>query len=140
MGTIRTTRPQSNDLATVRSLRPCASFKLDKSRIRRVDNLSVGISAPSCSPAEACVFWLPIKPSPIYVQDMVPLYTGLVARLLHDFASRIATTGAAGLGVLADAWGIRTAYQICAFLSLPGQVGFLLPEPQGRENWLRPPT
>lgn len=67
----------------------------------------------------------------VYAQDLMPHSTGMVAGLLFGLAFGIAAIGAAGLGVLADAWGIVAVYQICAFLPLLGLVGFLLPEPQG---------
>ncbi len=67
----------------------------------------------------------------VYAQDLMPQSTGMVAGLLFGLAFGIAAFGAAGLGVLADYWGIVAVYQICAFLPLLGLVGFLLPEPKG---------
>ncbi len=66
----------------------------------------------------------------VYAQDLMPQSTGMVAGLLFGLAFGIAAFGAAGLGVLADYWGIVAVYQICAFLPLLGLVGFLLPEPK----------
>jgi FSR family fosmidomycin resistance protein-like MFS transporter len=66
----------------------------------------------------------------VYAQDLMPLHTGMVAGLLFGLAFGIAAIGAAGLGVLADAWGIVAVYQICSFLPVLGLVGLLLPEPQ----------
>lgn len=67
----------------------------------------------------------------VYAQDLMPTRTGMVAGLLFGLAFGIAATGAAALGVLADAWGIVAVYKICAFLPALGLVGFLLPEPRG---------
>jgi FSR family fosmidomycin resistance protein-like MFS transporter len=64
----------------------------------------------------------------VYAQDLMPQNTGMVAGLLFGLAFGIAAIGAAGLGVLADAWGIVAVYKICAFLPLLGLAGFLLPE------------
>ena len=65
----------------------------------------------------------------VYAQDLMPQRTGMVAGLLFGLAFGIAAIGAAGLGVLADAWGIVAVYQICAFLPVLGLAAFFLPEP-----------
>jgi FSR family fosmidomycin resistance protein-like MFS transporter len=65
----------------------------------------------------------------VYAQDLMPQSTGMVAGLLFGLAFGIAALGAAGLGVLADHWGIVAVYRICAFLPLLGLVAFLLPHP-----------
>lgn len=65
----------------------------------------------------------------VYAQDLMPQHTGMVAGLLFGLAFGIAAIGAAGLGVLADAWGIVSVYQICAFLPILGLAAFFLPEP-----------
>lgn len=98
-------------------------------------------------PLTLLVPWLPLVPSVIavslaglilasafpamvvYAQDLMPQSTGMVAGLLFGLAFGIAAVGAAGLGVLADRWGIVTVYQICAFLPLLGLVAVLLPHP-----------
>lgn len=67
----------------------------------------------------------------VYAQDLMPQHTGMVAGLLFGLAFGIAAFGAAGLGVLADAWGIVAVYKICAFLPLLGLAAFFLPEPRG---------
>lgn len=64
----------------------------------------------------------------VYAQDLMPQHTGMVAGLLFGLAFGFAAFGAAGLGMLADQWGIVTVYQICAFLPLLGLFAFLLPE------------
>jgi FSR family fosmidomycin resistance protein-like MFS transporter len=66
----------------------------------------------------------------VYAQDLMPQSTGMVAGLLFGLAFGIAAFGAAGLGVLADAWGIVTVYKICAYLPLLGLAAFFLPEPK----------
>lgn len=98
-------------------------------------------------PLTLMVPWLPLVPSVIavslaglilasafpamvvYAQDLMPQSTGMVAGLLFGLAFGIAALGAAGLGVLADQWGIVAVYRICAFLPLLGLVAFLLPHP-----------
>lgn len=99
-------------------------------------------------PLTLLVPWLPLIPSVIavslaglilasafpamvvYAQDLMPQSTGMVAGLLFGLAFGIAALGAAGLGVLADHWGIVTVYRICAFLPLLGLVAFFLPNPR----------
>jgi len=66
----------------------------------------------------------------VYAQDLMPQSTGMVAGLLFGLAFGIAAFGAAGLGVLADAWGIVAVYKICAFLPMLGLAAFFLPEPK----------
>ncbi len=99
-------------------------------------------------PLTIIVPWLPLVPSVIavslaglilasafpamvvYAQDLMPQSTGMVAGLLFGLAFGIAALGAAGLGVLADYWGIVAVYKICAFLPLLGLAAFLLPDPR----------
>lgn len=64
----------------------------------------------------------------VYAQDLMPQHTGMVAGLLFGLAFGIAAFGAAGLGMLADRWGIVAVYQICAFLPALGLFGFFLPD------------
>ncbi|OYU38040.1 MAG: MFS transporter [Pseudorhodobacter sp. PARRP1] len=64
----------------------------------------------------------------VYAQDLMPQSTGMVAGLLFGLAFGIAAFGAAGLGVLADAWGIVAVYKICAYLPLLGLAAFFLPD------------
>lgn len=99
-------------------------------------------------PLTLMVPWLPLVPAVIavalaglilasafpamvvYAQDLMPHSTGMVAGLLFGLAFGIAALGAAGLGVLADHWGIVAVYRICAFLPLLGLVAILLPNPR----------
>lgn len=64
----------------------------------------------------------------VYAQDLMPQSTGMVAGLLFGLAFGMGALGGAGLGVLADHWGIVTVYQICGFLPLLGLAAFLLPD------------
>ncbi len=66
----------------------------------------------------------------VYAQDLMPQNTGMVAGLLFGLAFGIAAIGAAGLGVLADHYGIVTVYKICAFLPMIGVVAIFLPNPR----------
>jgi MFS transporter, FSR family, fosmidomycin resistance protein len=97
-------------------------------------------------PLTLVVPWLPLVPSVIavslaglilasafpamvvYAQDLMPQRTGMVAGLLFGLAFGIAALGAAGLGVLADQWGIVSVYRICSVLPVLGLVAFLLPD------------
>jgi FSR family fosmidomycin resistance protein-like MFS transporter len=97
-------------------------------------------------PLTVLVPWLPLVPAVIavalagmilasafpamvvYAQDLMPQSTGMVAGLLFGLAFGSAAVGAAGLGVLADHWGIVTVYKICGFLPLLGLAAFLLPD------------
>lgn len=64
----------------------------------------------------------------VYAQDLMPERTGMVAGLLFGLAFGIAAFGAAGLGILADHWGIVAVYKITAFLPLLGIAGVFLPD------------
>jgi MFS transporter, FSR family, fosmidomycin resistance protein len=64
----------------------------------------------------------------VYAQDLMPMRTGMVAGILFGLAFGIAAIGAAGLGVLADEWGIVAVYKICAFLPMLGLAAFFLPD------------
>ncbi|MBW7922261.1 MAG: MFS transporter [Rubellimicrobium sp.] len=99
-------------------------------------------------PLTAVLPWLPLVPNVIvagiaglimassfpamvvYAQDLMPKNTGMVAGLLFGLAFGIAGVGAAGLGTLADLWGIVTVYQICGFLPAIGIIAILLPDPR----------
>ena len=64
----------------------------------------------------------------VYGQDLLPHSTGMVAGLLFGLAFGIAAFGAAGLGVLADMWGIVAVYKLCAVLPALGLAAFFLPD------------
>ncbi|ORE94299.1 fosmidomycin resistance protein [Stappia sp. 22II-S9-Z10] len=68
----------------------------------------------------------------VYAQHLVPGRVGLVSGLFFGFAFGIGGLGAAALGLLADAYGIRFVYEVCSVLPLAGVIGLLLPaEPRG---------
>jgi FSR family fosmidomycin resistance protein-like MFS transporter len=64
----------------------------------------------------------------VYAQELMPGRTGTVAGLFFGFAFGMGGIGAAVLGKVADAFGVDTVYQICAFLPLIGLLAALLPE------------
>lgn len=64
----------------------------------------------------------------VYAQDLMPRKTGTVAGLLFGLAFGMAAVGAAVLGMLADAYGIRFVFLLCSALPALGLVGFLLPD------------
>ncbi|MFZ1339054.1 MAG: MFS transporter [Paracoccaceae bacterium] len=64
----------------------------------------------------------------VYGQDLLPHSTGMVAGLLFGLAFGIAAFGAAGLGVLADMWGIVAVYKLCSVLPALGLAAFFLPD------------
>src|SRR5713101_2214331 len=52
----------------------------------------------------------------VYAQELLPGRTGTVAGLFFGFAFGMGGIGAAVLGKVADAYGINTVYEVCAFL------------------------
>lgn len=64
----------------------------------------------------------------VYAQDLMPHRTGMVGGLMFGLAFGIAAIGAAGLGIVADLWGIETLYRACALLPVLGVVAFWLPD------------
>jgi FSR family fosmidomycin resistance protein-like MFS transporter len=68
----------------------------------------------------------------VYAQELMPGRTGTVAGLFFGFAFGMAGIGAAVLGKLADAVGINTVYEVCAFLPLIGLLAALLPDVEHR--------
>ncbi len=71
----------------------------------------------------------------VYAQDMLTHRIGMISGLFYGFSFGLGGLGAAVLGVLADAWGIVTVYEICAFLPLLGLLAAFLPDvrPPGGE-------
>lgn len=63
----------------------------------------------------------------VFAQELVPGRVGLIAGLFFGFAFGIGGTGAAVLGVVADARGIEFVYKICSFLPLLGLLTVFLP-------------
>ena len=68
----------------------------------------------------------------VYAQELMPGKTGTVAGLFFGFAFGMGGVGAAVLGKLADAYGIGTVYQLCAFLPLIGLLAVFLPNVEKR--------
>jgi FSR family fosmidomycin resistance protein-like MFS transporter len=68
----------------------------------------------------------------VYAQELMPGKTGTVAGLFFGFAFGMGGVGAAVLGKLADAYGITTVYQLCAFLPLIGLLAAFLPNVEKR--------
>lgn len=68
----------------------------------------------------------------VYAQELMPGRTGTVAGLFFGFAFGMGGIGAAVLGKLADAMGINTVYEVCAFLPLIGLLAALLPDVEQR--------
>ncbi|HEX7637237.1 MAG TPA: MFS transporter [Burkholderiaceae bacterium] len=64
----------------------------------------------------------------VYAQELIPGKVGAVSGLFFGFAFGMGGLGAAALGLLADAAGIATVYEVCAFLPLLGVVTALLPD------------
>ncbi len=63
----------------------------------------------------------------VYAQEIIPGRVGMVSGVMFGLMFGIGGAGAAGLGVLADTYGIVWVYQLCAFLPLLGLVTALLP-------------
>jgi FSR family fosmidomycin resistance protein-like MFS transporter len=67
----------------------------------------------------------------VYAQELLPGRTGTVAGLFFGFAFGMGGIGAAVLGQVADAYGIRLVYDICAFLPVIGLLAGFLPDVGG---------
>lgn len=63
----------------------------------------------------------------VFAQELVPGRTGMIAGLFFGFSFGMGGISAAALGVLADARGIETVFQLTAFLPLLGLLTVLLP-------------
>jgi FSR family fosmidomycin resistance protein-like MFS transporter len=70
----------------------------------------------------------------VYAQELMPGRTGTVAGLFFGFAFGMGGIGAAVLGKMADAWGITTVYEVCAYLPFIGLLAALLPDVEGRRR------
>jgi FSR family fosmidomycin resistance protein-like MFS transporter len=64
----------------------------------------------------------------VYGIDLVPGRIGTMAGLFFGLGFGMAGIGAAALGKIADATGIDTVYQVCAFLPLIGLLTVFLPD------------
>jgi FSR family fosmidomycin resistance protein-like MFS transporter len=70
----------------------------------------------------------------VFGQELVPGKVGMISGLFFGFAFGVAGIGAAVLGRVADAYGIFTVYQICAFLPAIGLLAGFLPDLRQREH------
>jgi FSR family fosmidomycin resistance protein-like MFS transporter len=68
----------------------------------------------------------------VYAQDLMPARTGMIAGLFFGLAFGMGAIGAAGIGILADAWGIEAVYRLCALLPALGLLAALLPDVRTR--------
>ena len=66
----------------------------------------------------------------VYAQEAVPGRVGLVSGLMFGVMFGIGGIAAAGLGMLADQYGIVLVYQLCAYLPLLGLMTVFLPKHQ----------
>jgi FSR family fosmidomycin resistance protein-like MFS transporter len=72
----------------------------------------------------------------VYAQELVPGKVGTVSGLFFGFAFGMGGIGAAVLGQVADAHGVKTVYELCAFLPLIGLVTVFLPDLRARPEKL----
>lgn len=63
----------------------------------------------------------------VFAQELVPGRVGLIAGIFFGFAFGIGGSGAAVLGLVADAKGIDFVYRLCSFLPLLGLLTVFLP-------------
>lgn len=63
----------------------------------------------------------------VFAQELVPGRTGMIAGLFFGFSFGMGGIAAAALGVLADARGIQTVFQLCSVLPVLGLLTILLP-------------
>ncbi len=63
----------------------------------------------------------------IYAIELLPNRIGLIGGLFYGLNFGLGGIAAAGLGVMADAYGLETVYRICAFLPLAGLLAWFLP-------------
>jgi len=63
----------------------------------------------------------------IYAMDLLPDRIGLIGGLFYGLNFGLGGIAAAGLGVLAESYGVETVYRICSFLPLAGLLAWFLP-------------
>ena len=63
----------------------------------------------------------------VYAQELMPGRVGTISGLFFGFAFGMGGLGAAVLGQFADHFGIRTVYEVCAFLPAIGLLTAFLP-------------
>jgi FSR family fosmidomycin resistance protein-like MFS transporter len=64
----------------------------------------------------------------VYAQELMPGRVGTVSGLMFGLAFGLGGLGAAGLGMLADGYGIQMVFRLCAFLPALGLLAWLLPD------------
>jgi MFS transporter, FSR family, fosmidomycin resistance protein len=64
----------------------------------------------------------------VYAQELFPGKVGTISGMFLGLAFGLAGTGAAILGLVADHWGIITAYKLCSVLPLIGLLALFLPD------------
>lgn len=64
----------------------------------------------------------------VFAQELVPGRIGMISGLFFGFAFGMGGLGAAGLGVIADHFGIDTVFQLCSVLPLIGLMTVFLPK------------
>lgn len=69
----------------------------------------------------------------VYAQEAMPGRVGMISGVMFGLMFGISGLGAAGLGHLADLYGIHWVYQLCSFLPLLGLVTFLLPDTRAKQ-------
>ena len=70
----------------------------------------------------------------VYAQEVVPGRAGMVAGIMFGTMFGISGIAAAGLGKLADMYGIDWVYSLCAFLPLLGFATLFMPETRIRKQ------
>jgi FSR family fosmidomycin resistance protein-like MFS transporter len=70
----------------------------------------------------------------VFAQELIPGKVGMVSGLFFGFAFGMGGIGAAVLGTLADTHGIKTVYDVCAYLPLLGLLAVFLPDLGGRKK------
>ena len=68
----------------------------------------------------------------VFAQELVPGKVGMISGLFFGFSFGMGGLGAAVLGEVADAKGIETVYELCAFLPAIGLLAALLPNVERR--------
>lgn len=72
----------------------------------------------------------------VYAHELVPGRVGLVSGAFFGLAFGLGGLGAAGMGGIADQYGIAFVYQVCSYLPVLGLVAIFLPDP-GKERQAR---
>lgn len=70
----------------------------------------------------------------VYAQEAMPGRVGMVAGLMFGLMFGISGIAAAGLGYLADLYGIQWIFQLCSYLPLLGLAAVFLPNTSRAEQ------